>query len=634
MFRTLCKILVINFFVFLNLIPAAAQDNKPPTIERRKKEIADSIRVAYFFDSANQILSPVYYPLDTSLHLFHHYQPLQRGGRNYAWLGNTGLAYSNLVFEHILNPESQFGINSYDAYRITPSNLPYYKVNQPFTVLTYSTGRHREQTFSGRHYQQVLESLGVGAQFNIINSMGSYERQKADNASFALQALFRSTNQRYSIAGNFINNRFIHRENGGIANPSEFENNTEPNRDRMTVRLYAAENQIRESNTSFRQYFHLSNPGRKPKESSLRALSGFGTLVHKFNYQRLAMVYDDANPRSGFYRNILVDSVRTHDTLVVRTVYNNIQWVLPLIEGQSLNFKVTSGLAHAFIHYRSLILNRKYNQLIPFIKPEIQIGNRLVLSALLERTTGDYRNNDQEISISGSYASLHQNPFVLEGMISRAAISPGLFYQLYESNHFAWENNFGQQIFNELAFYAKWKGLRSGASFKSINGFAYLDTLAMPTWYESAFTLTSVFADVHVNWRKFSFAANITFQHLSDESALRLPKLMVNPIFSYEQDFFKGALQAMGGIECYFNTSWKAPAYMPATRSFYLQNSREMGNYPFIDVFINLRMKRARLFLLLQHVNQGLTGYNYYMIPGYPMPDRAFKFGINWMFFD
>lgn len=634
MLRICGKTLIAILVLFSNLWTTSAQDNKPPTIERRKKESADSLSLAYFFDSANQILAPAYYPVDTSLHLFHHYQPLLKNGRNYAWLGNAGLAYSRLVFEHNINPESQYGINSFDAYRITPTNLPYYQVNQPFTVLAYSTGRHREQTFSGRHYQQVLKSLGVGVHFNIINSMGSYERQKADNASFALQALFRSPNQRYGIAGNFINNRFIHRENGGIANPPEFENNTEPNRSRMTVRLYAAENQWRESNTIFSQYLHLSNPVKKREESPLHALSGFGTLVHKFNYQRLAMVYDDTNPRSGYYPAILIDSVRTHDSLVVHTVYNDIQWVLPLIESHSLNFRVTSGLAHTLIHYRAFSINTKYNQLIPFIKPEIQIANRLVISAYLEQTTGDFRNNDQEIRLSGSYKSLHQSPVTLEGMLKRKSVSPALFYQLFESNHFAWENNFGQQKLNEVSFSAKWKGLKGGGSLLSINGFAFFDTLAMPAWYGSAFTLTSVFADLHFRWRKFSLDTKVTFQHISDETALRLPKLLVNPIISYEQEFFEGALQAMGGLELYYNTSWKAPAYMPATRSFFIQNHRKTGNYPYIDVFINLRMKRARLFFLLQHLNQGFTSYDYYMIPGYPMPDRAFKFGINWMFFD
>jgi hypothetical protein len=167
-----------------------------------------------------------------------------------------------------------------------------------------------------------------------------------------------------------------------------------------------------------------------------------------------------------------------------------------------------------------------------------------------------------------------------------------------------------------------------------LNGLVYLDTLAHPAWHSDPLSVFSVFFDSRLDWRRFTLDNKITFQQLSDESALRLPGLIINSTLAYELDLFQGALQAMGGVELFYNTAWKAPAYMPATRSFYLQNEKETGNYLYADVFINLRIKRARIFLLMQHVNQGLAGFDYYMIPGYPMPDRAFKFGINWMFYD
>lgn len=124
------------------------------------------------------------------------------------------------------------------------------------------------------------------------------------------------------------------------------------------------------------------------------------------------------------------------------------------------------------------------------------------------------------------------------------------------------------------------------------------------------------------------------YQHISKDEALKLPSLLANATISYEGSLFKGAIYAMTGIEVFYNTSWYAPAYMPASGSFYLQDQIKTGNYPFMDVFLNLRIKRARIFLLLQHANSGLTGYRYYMVPTYPMADRAFKFGVNWMFFD
>jgi hypothetical protein len=627
-FKTI--LFLLSFALFVN---GYSQEMTPGVIEIRQ-EVADSVGAFYFYDSALNIIKPRTYQLDTALHHFHHYQSLQRNGRTYASLGNTGLAYTDLLFSNELNPASQFGIRTYDAYRFTPSNLPYYKLNVPFTVLAYTTGRHREQVFMGRHYQQVRRNLGVGIHFNIYNSMGAYVRQKSDNASVAFQALYHTRNQRYGIAANFINNRFVHRENGGLVNPVQFEENIETDRSRISMKLNAAENRWSESNTYFKQYLHLTNPKFLKNDSLSGPFRGLGTLVHTFNYQRLAQVYDDRNPRSGFYREILADSVRTFDSLVLHTVYNQLQWHLPLIQGEMLNFTINAGMGHVFMHYRMHGINKKYNQLIPYFRPELVLGKKLRLEANLQRITGDFRNNDQELGANASYHFFEHDPLILKGQLRRSATSPGLFYHLYQSNHFEWDNSFDQQKSTELKASGQWRKTKAGISMNRLNGLVYLDTLAHPAWHSDPLSVFSVFFDSRLDWRRFTLDNKITFQQLSDESALRLPGLIINSTLAYELDLFQGALQAMGGVELFYNTAWKAPAYMPATRSFYLQNDKETGNYLYADVFINLRIKRARIFLLMQHVNQGLAGFDYYMIPGYPMPDRAFKFGINWMFYD
>jgi outer membrane receptor protein involved in Fe transport len=71
---------------------------------------------------------------------------------------------------------------------------------------------------------------------------------------------------------------------------------------------------------------------------------------------------------------------------------------------------------------------------------------------------------------------------------------------------------------------------------------------------------------------------------------------------------------------------------MPATGQFYLQDEKEIGNYAYVDVFANFRIKTFRLFLKLEHLNAGFTERVYYTVPHYPMPGRTFKFGISWQF--
>ena len=47
-----------------------------------------------------------------------------------------------------------------------------------------------------------------------------------------------------------------------------------------------------------------------------------------------------------------------------------------------------------------------------------------------------------------------------------------------------------------------------------------------------------------------------------------------------------------------------------------------------------MKIKNARVFLKMEHVNSGLMGRTYYAAPHKPYTDRIFKIGINWKFYD
>jgi hypothetical protein len=93
-------------------------------------------------------------------------------------------------------------------------------------------------------------------------------------------------------------------------------------------------------------------------------------------------------------------------------------------------------------------------------------------------------------------------------------------------------------------------------------------------------------------------------------------------------------LLAQLALDLFYNTPYYGDAWMPATQQFYLQNNTKTGNYLYADVALNFKIKRARLFLKLSHFDNGLMGYDYFTVPHYPMQNRAFKFGVSWLFFD
>jgi outer membrane receptor protein involved in Fe transport len=96
----------------------------------------------------------------------------------------------------------------------------------------------------------------------------------------------------------------------------------------------------------------------------------------------------------------------------------------------------------------------------------------------------------------------------------------------------------------------------------------------------------------------------------------------------------QNALTAQFGVSAFYRTKFYADAYNPAIGQFYLQRDKLIGNYPLVDVFVNLKWKKAIIFLKYEHVNQGVPNNEYFATYRYPMNPRVFKFGISWMFYD
>jgi hypothetical protein len=87
------------------------------------------------------------------------------------------------------------------------------------------------------------------------------------------------------------------------------------------------------------------------------------------------------------------------------------------------------------------------------------------------------------------------------------------------------------------------------------------------------------------------------------------------------------------GIDTRYNSAFYADAYDPATTRFYLQNEQKIGNYPYVDLHANLKLKRTRFFFLLMNSTASLLD-NYYVAPDYPLYKRTFRFGVSWSFYD
>ncbi|MBQ9363332.1 MAG: putative porin, partial [Bacteroidaceae bacterium] len=127
----------------------------------------------------------------------------------------------------------------------------------------------------------------------------------------------------------------------------------------------------------------------------------------------------------------------------------------------------------------------------------------------------------------------------------------------------------------------------------------------------------------------------LTYQKSSNQTVLPLPKLSLYTNL-YMLFHISKILRVQVGGDMRFFTSYYAPDYAPGVSHFAVQDASfarvKVGNYPIVNVYVNLHLKHCRLYLAMNHVNQG-SG-RYYWAPHYPVDPRTFHFGVSWNFFN
>jgi hypothetical protein len=212
---------------------------------------------------------------------------------------------------------------------------------------------------------------------------------------------------------------------------------------------------------------------------------------------------------------------------------------------------------------------------------------------------------------------------------------PGWFYEHYLGNNFRWDTAWQKQSLVSGCFeYAFRNILTAGISISRIDHYAYLDSTIHPSQYNKEFGYIYGYLNGNLDIWRFRFAGQFAYQTIQGASVLRLPAFLGNLTVYYTQPLFHRAAILQPGLNFNYNTAYYADNYMPALWSYYLQHNQEVGNYIYMDIFVNIKIQRARFFVEYSHFNASLMGRNYYTVPSYPMEDAGFRFGIAWRFHD
>ena len=530
-------------------------------------------------------------------------------------------------------------------------------------------GKAKEQQFLITHSQQVRKGLTLGLFARFANSPGLYLRQRTYYSSGYFTARYLIPSYRYGILASFLIDRFQNNENGGITYDTVFRDNTESNRQTISVNLSNAMNRDKSSGFYFQQYFNLQKQIIKVKDSTglMRHTQRFdaGRIIHTFKYYRSTTAYEDDNSpngiKLGYYPSTYGDSTKTQDSTFHIHIENNFVYsnIEPDTAVRNFPFQYAFGISQQYdkvgygliaqqvnqlntssVFSPTEIVTHKvhsdhFSQLIPFGTLKGIIARKTFFIANGRLSLGGYNNGDHELS--GSFFQF----FGARGKTGRVYLTavkglfhPDYFYQHFISDHFRWDNNFNMQDYIYGTLGVDILGVNLSVSITRITNYTILNSSMTPQQAKGGLEISR--ADLTKIFRpgKWILDTRITLQNVSRDSILQLPSFAGIASLSYNLFLFNKVLHAQIGLGCQYYSSYHADAYQPELRMFYRQDNQLAGNYPYADVFINLRVKRARIFFKYQHFNAGWLGYSYYMVPHYPGADASLKAGISWVFYD
>jgi len=627
------------FLCFIFFIPCVNSTLAQDTLIKT----ADSAFYNYFkLKMFENIFDKSEVSIDTSLNGFQKYE-LDKFAQT---LGNAGKAYKSFFF----SPQKRIGFNlgfsPFDVYKVQHNEVKYYNVKTPFSDLYYVMGSNKEQILRVVHTQNLGKDLNVGLNYNIINSVGSFRRMRTDVSNFVLFGHYGSKNKRYKVFGNIILNKCNNHESGGLVSMQDYEDEILGRADMYDVRIINAQNRSKDRGVFVKQYYNFNKKSVNEDSVSTAKPVVFNThLSHTVHWKREGRIYEDYNPTGGYYPLTHYDAVYTGDSLSFGHLFNelSLMQVLTRNKKQQPSAFVELAFAHQYYDYKNFI--SVYNDsVVPVVQekqfahqfiPRAKLGIRLtehtniILNAY--RITGNY--NDGDYGYCGIFESKNATQSI-HIKWAKDVYMDAYQHTNYFSNHFRWSYNFDKTSLNSIDIAHHYKGFKTNLSFYHIDNYVYHDAFARPKQYKNDIQIIRGAIRKDFRYKSLCFDNIFYVQKSSNENLLPLPVFATHQSVYYNTFMFKKALFTQIGIDFYYNSSYYAYAYMPALQQFYLQSHTLTGNYPVFDVFINLYIKNARLFVKAHHLNEGIIGAHAYTTPLYPMQGLSFKFGVSWMFKD
>jgi hypothetical protein len=589
-------------------------------------------------------------PLDTAFSQFQHYRKSDKFSDFNIYPGNYGQPLYQLnFFDRIWKPD-QFLYSYYKPFMYTPDNLFFVNTQVPFTELVFSYAgvkTNAEQTFHLRHSQNVNKNFNFGFIYDIIYNLGQYKYQSVKNKTFLFHSSYNGDKYTAYFSAGINNLRVL--ENGGINGENALRDFTVDN---VPVNLINsdAKSVLKNRHITLVQRYSLGARKDTASTNVIRSAPVTFSMINSYEWSRKR--YFDNDPGNDLYDTIHINKSSTADSLSQGLFSNTFR--MDFSTGGTGKFRIGAGVG-----IRSEL--RNFGQIMPgdtaLAKPDTITTRKgsLVLTGKI------FNNIGQKFGWSASgdlwIQGYRAGDFIVNGRIFKdfstsrgnitwdatglvASYTPSYWYSSWGANNFLWKFDSNREFRMMVGSSIDYPGRKASVRFNYaiIDNFIYFGSDKNPAQHSGGLSVVSLSLKKEFVVWKFHLDNTVLLQQCSNADVLSLPLAAARSSFFLDHTFHfpasNGELNFQAGGEIFYHTPYYASAYMPATGRYYNQNITETGDYPFVNVFLNLKLKRTRFFIMLDHLNAGRSGYNYFLVPDYPMNIRMMRYGLAWTFYN
>jgi hypothetical protein len=666
-------ILCIQFELALSQV--GGQGSKVQSDQKTKTKKDTVVFRMHIYNLVDDLTRTSEVKLDTLIGNFESYNPVFKNSLSAQTLGNFGSSYqSNDYFQRNNDSEDFLFLKNYKAYGIWPGDVRFYNNTKPFTLLEYgqwfANKPNGETWLKVLHTQNINPYLNFGFSYNSIGSQGKYLNQedKDNNLHF-----FLSYNvDRYDLWFTIGQNKFTNKENGGFPNPTDIENpDLKP--ENIAVWLNGASDVTK---NSFIVVSHQYKFGKwkemKEKDVIYQKFITRFALMHTmeitYNSRNFSETdpnpyfqYSDSRGKAYFYGEGNTPYINSSTGISPATQDNSGQqrvtnkFFLKAVEAPDRKF--TFG-KQAYIGNDIISDYYSREQLIytpgvwmpPLGLTQSHNLTNTYLGGSIFRSEGKF----WKWNASGRYyiQGYKFGDFDLNGRIEKpirtsrdtssfvinAALTnttPDYFYNHYYSNHYKWDNNLDRTYSLRMgASYdnPKWK-FNAGFKYNIITNYVYWNELALPAQANSEFSVAQAFLNKDFKLGILTIQNWVIYQKTTTEKYLHVPEIMARNTLFLTGTYAK-VLHFQLGLDTRYESKFYADYYSPALGMFYVQQNEKIGDYPWMDVFLNVKIKRTRFYVKYSNIGASLLKSGYYTTPNYAAQPALLGFGISWTFYD